>query len=58
MTKWAAVWGSLGYLMKGAFATVELSFTVIVIGTVLGLVPRIRQAGKLVSSVYKDSLSA
>jgi polar amino acid transport system permease protein len=38
MTKWAAVWGSLGYLMKGAFATVELSFTVIVIGTVLGLV--------------------
>jgi polar amino acid transport system permease protein len=38
MTKWAAVWGSLGYLMKGTFATIELSFTVIVIGTVLGLV--------------------
>jgi His/Glu/Gln/Arg/opine family amino acid ABC transporter permease subunit len=38
MTKWAAVWGSLGYLMKGALATVELSFTVIVIGTALGLI--------------------
>ncbi len=38
MGKWDAVSGSLGYLMKGALATVELSVTVIVTGTVLGLV--------------------
>jgi polar amino acid transport system permease protein len=38
MTKWAAVWGSLDYLMKGALATVELSFTVVLIGTALGLI--------------------
>lgn len=37
MTKWVAVWASVGYLMKGTLATIELSFTVIVIGTVLGL---------------------
>ena len=38
MAKWAAVWGSLGYLMSGALATIQLSFTVIVLGTALGLV--------------------
>ena len=38
MTKWAAVWGSLGYLMSGTLATIQLSFTVIVLGTALGLV--------------------
>src|SRR5262245_28430621 len=38
MGKWAAVWGSLGYLMSGTLATVQLSFTVIVLGTALGLV--------------------